>query len=248
MPLLMAVFLPGLAYADGSAYGSANLRTSVKAINGVKFAKITGTVKDNAGVPLPGVLVKVKGGTLSAVTNVNGVYTLNLPVGNETLVFSYLGFKTKEVSASGQTNMTVVLEEEISKLDEVVVIGYGTVKKKDLTGAVASVKAEEIMRTPTSNVMDAMQSKVSGMEVMKSSGRAGSGVNVTVRGQRSLSGNSTPLYIIDGIPGDFSQLNPSDIETIDVAKDASATAIYGSAGANGVVFITTKKGKEGKLR
>lgn len=244
-PLILALALPHTGFS--SVIGQKN--TVITGSNsGIvsRFASVTGTVKDSDGNPLPGVLVKVKNANQSTVTGANGTFTLNVTGSNQTLVISFMGFKTKEVSLDGKTNVSVILEDEIANLNEVVVIGYGTVKKKDLTGAVASVKAEEIMRTPTSNVMDAMQSKVSGMEVMKSSGRAGSGVNVTVRGQRSLSGNSTPLYIIDGIPGDFSQLNPSDIETIDVAKDASATAIYGSAGANGVVFITTKKGKEGK--
>jgi TonB-linked SusC/RagA family outer membrane protein len=241
-PLLIAMLLPGAGYAVESNLSKRAPEVKVSS----RFVNVTGTVTDNKGEPLPGVSIKIKGTNTATISDVNGGFRLNLPTGNETLVFSFLGFKTLEVPAAGRNNLTITLEDEISNLEEVVVIGYGTVKKKDLTGAVASVKAEEIMRTPTANVMDAMQSKVSGMEIMKSSGRAGAGVNVSIRGQRSISGNSTPLYIIDGIPGDFSQLNPSDIETIDVAKDASATAIYGSAGANGVVFITTKKGKEGR--
>jgi len=241
-PLLVALFLPGAGYAVESNF----LKIAPEIKVSSRFVNVTGTVRDNKGEPLPGVSIKIKGTTTGTTSDVNGVFRLNLPTGNETLVISFLGFKTVEVAAAGQSSLVITLEDEVSNLEEVVVIGYGTVKRKDLTGAVASVKAEEIMRTPTANVMDAMQSKVAGMEIMKSSGRAGAGVNVMLRGQRSLNGSATPLYIIDGIPGDFSQLNPSDIETIDVAKDASATAIYGSAGSNGVVFITTKKGKEGR--
>jgi len=206
---------------------------------------ITGTVKDAKGEPLVGVTVKVKGSTAGTSTDITGTFRLNLPKGNETLVFSYVGFETKEVAVSG-TVIQVQLTETNSSLDEVVVIGFGTVKKRDLTGAVSSVSASDIVLTPTANVMDALQGKVSGMDILKSSGRAGAGVDIVVRGSRSIYGDNTPLYIIDGIAGSYSSLNPADIESIDVLKDASSTAIYGSAGSNGVVIITTKKGKAGR--
>ena len=138
------------------------------------------------------------------------------------------------------------MEPDTQALDEVVVIGYGTVKKRDLTGAVASMKNEDVTVAPTSNVMEALQGKIAGMDIVKSSGQVGEDVSILLRGSRSIYGSNEPLFIIDGIPGSYSQVNPSDIESVDVLKDASSTAIYGSAGANGVVIITTKRGKEGK--
>ena len=206
----------------------------------------SGVVKDKSGVPIPGVSIRIKGEPTGLSTGLDGTFKINLPTGNETLIFSMLGFKTLEIPVNRRSQLNVQLEEEISDLDEVVVVGYGTVKKRDLTGAVSSVKAADIMLTPTANVMDALQGKVSGMDILKSSGKAGSGVDIVVRGTRSIYGDNTPLYIIDGIAGSYSSLNPSDIESIDILKDASSTAIYGSAGSNGVVIITTKKGKAGK--
>lgn len=210
-----------------------------------KWETYSGKVTDAEGNALIGVTIKLKGSGAGTVTDVNGNFSINATAG-ATLVVSYLGFQTKEVVLGAERVLNIKLLENQSALDEVVVVGYGTVKKRDLTGAVSSVKADEIMRTPTPNVMDALQGKVSGMDIQKSSGRAGSGVEIALRGNRSIYGDNTPLYIIDGIPGDFSKLNPSDVESIDVLKDASSTAIYGSAGSNGVVIITTKKGKAGK--
>ncbi len=210
-------------------------------------AEIAGRVLDSQGEAIQGATVSIKGGAEAAATQTDqeGRFSLLLVNADATLVISYVGYQTQEVNTAGQNSITVNLLPA-DALDEVVVVGYGTVKKRDLTGAVASVKSEEIMRTPTSNVMDALQGKVSGMDIMKSSGRAGSNVEVSLRGNRSINGDNNPLYIIDGIPGDFSRLNPSDIESIDVLKDASSTAIYGSAGSNGVVIITTKTGSAGK--
>lgn len=207
---------------------------------------ISGTVKDTKGLPLPGVSVKLKGASTATSTDLKGTYRINVPDNSGTLVFTYVGFKSKEVTIGNRTTINVVLEEDAVALQDVVVIGYGTVKKRDLTGSVVSIKSEDIVQTPTANVMDALQGKVVGMDIVKSSGQAGSGVNILLRGTRSLYGDNTPLFIIDGIPGSYSSLNPSDIESIDVLKDASSTAVYGSAGSNGVVMITTKKGKEGK--
>ena len=138
------------------------------------------------------------------------------------------------------------MEQDNQLLDEVVVVGYGTVKKRDLTGAVSSVKNEDIVIAPTNNVMEALQGKIAGMDITKTSGEIGEDVTILLRGSRSIYGDNSPLFIIDGVPGSYSQVNPSDIESVDVLKDASSTAIYGSAGANGVVIITTKRGKEGK--
>jgi TonB-linked SusC/RagA family outer membrane protein len=239
-PLVMALFLPVSGFAIKPKV--ANTGTSNIASSQVS---ITGTIKDNKGQPLPGASVKIKGTSTGTSTDANGAFRLNLATGTETLVISMMGYKTQEIPAAGKTTISITLADETSDLDEVIVVGYGTVKKRDLTGAVSSVKADDIVLTPTANVMDALQGKVSGMDIMKASGKAGSGVNIAVRGNRSINGDNNPLYIIDGIAGDYSSLNPNDIESIDVLKDASSTAIYGSAGSNGVVIITTKKGKAG---
>lgn len=132
------------------------------------------------------------------------------------------------------------MQPDTQTLDEVVVVGYGTVKKRDLTGAVASVKSEDIVRMPTSNVLEAIQGQVAGLDITRSSGEAGSGVNMTLRGTRSINGDNSPLFIIDGMEGSYDELNPNDIASIEVLKDASSTAVYGAAGANGVIIITTK--------
>lgn len=171
---------------------------------------------------------------------------MEVPGGKGILVVSYIGYKTQEVTVGGSNQVDIKMQPDTQALDEVVVIGYGTVKKRDLTGAVASMKNEDVTVAPTSNVMEALQGKIAGMDIVKSSGQVGEDVSIILRGSRSIYGNNEPLFIIDGIPGSYNQINPSDIESVDVLKDASSTAIYGSAGANGVVIITTKRGKEGK--
>ncbi|MFC6099229.1 TonB-dependent receptor [Olivibacter domesticus] len=209
---------------------------------------ITGKVTDEKGAPLVGVTIKVKGGNAGTVTDVDGAFRLKLSRGNETLTVSYTGFAEKEMSAEGKTYVEVTLEESTSSLDEVVVVGYGTVKKRDLTGAVSSVKAEDITLSPVSSPMEALQGRVSGLDIQRGSGKAGTSPAVLLRGNRSLTASQDPLYIVDGIPSSINNLNPNDIESIDVLKDASSTAIYGSAGANGVIIITTKKAKEGRVQ
>ena len=207
---------------------------------------ITGKVTDSNGEPLPGVTVVVKGTTTGVITDFNGDYRmLNVP-DNAILVFSFVGMKNQEMAVRGKKSINVTLQEEAIGLEEVVAIGYGTMKKKDLTGSVVSMKNEAITITPTSNVMEALQGKIAGMDIVKTSGKIGEDVSILLRGSRSIYGDNTPLFIIDGIPGSYSEVNPSDIESVDVLKDASSTAIYGSAGSNGVVIITTKRGKGGK--
>ncbi|KKL09088.1 hypothetical protein LCGC14_2569360, partial [marine sediment metagenome] len=166
---------------------------------------------------------------------------------NATLVVSYIGFATKEVAINGQTTIQVTLIEDAAGLDEVVVIGYGKVKKSDLTGSVAQIGSEEVTAFPATNIMQAMQGRAAGVQVNQSTGAPGAGVSVRIRGSNSVQGNNEPLYVIDGFPysGSPTNLNNSDIESIEVLKDASATAIYGSRGANGVVMITTKQGRSG---
>lgn len=208
--------------------------------------KITGQVIDETGEPMIGVTVKLKGTQAATVTDLNGNFVLNAASkGSGQLELSFVGYKVKTVPV-GNGNVKVSMEPDTQMMDEVVVIGYGTVKKKDLTGAVTSMKTEDITIAPTSNAMEALQGKVAGMDIAVTSGEIGSDPTILLRGSRSIYGSNEPLFIIDGVPGSYSQVNPSDIETIDVLKDASSTAIYGSAGANGVVIITTKRGKEGK--
>lgn len=209
---------------------------------------VTGTVVDNKGATLPGVTVKVKGTNMATSTDANGVFRLSLVTGNETLVFSFIGYRTQEISATGKTTFSIRMEESTSGLDEVVVIGYGTVKKRDLTGAVSSVKSADIALAPVSNPIEALEGRVAGLDIQRSSGQAGANPSIQLRGVRSITANGDPIYIIDGIQGDITALNPNDIESIDVLKDASSTAIYGSAGANGVIIVTTKKAKAGKLQ
>ena len=207
----------------------------------VAFAQTaTGIVKDKAGEPMIGVNVLVKGTTNGTITDFDGKFLLENVSGNSTLVVSYIGYLTKEVKTG--RNLVVVLEEDNKTLDEVVVIGYGTVKKRDLTGSVASIKQADIVAIPTANALESLQGKVAGLDMTKSSGQAGAGVSYTIRGNRSLNASNAPLILVDGVPyGSDIDINPESIESIEVLKDASSTAIYGSRGANGVIIITTKQ-------
>jgi TonB-dependent starch-binding outer membrane protein SusC len=205
---------------------------------------VSGTVKDAAGQGLPGVNVLLKGTTQGSVTAADGRFSIEAPA-NGTLTFSFIGYATKEVAVNGQTNIDVILEEDITSLEEVVVVGYGTVKKSDVTGSVASVTPKKLQEVITIDVNNALQGRVAGVQVINNSGRPGAGTTVRIRGVGSMN-NSDPLYVVDGFPtGDISFLAPGDIESMEVLKDASAAAIYGNRGANGVILITTKKGKEG---
>lgn len=206
---------------------------------------VKGTVVDNKGLPLAGVSIRAKNEKAAASTNSKGEFSINLENQNSILVVSMIGFKTVEVVASN--NMRVILADDVAELDDVVVIGYGTVKKRDLTGSVVSVKPEQITARPGPNPMESLQGRVAGLDITRASGQAGEGVNLQLRGTRSFAASGLPLFIINGLPGDYATLNPYDIETIDVLKDAASTAVYGAAGANGVIIITTKSGKSGKL-
>lgn len=243
-PLLASMLLSTTAYSSGM---SAPFRDAGPTRKQFMQIVVTGTVKDGKQQAIPGVSVKVKGSNAGTSTDVNGNYRLNLPLGTETLIFSSIGFATKEVAVSGRTTLNITLEEGTAGLDEVVVIGYGTTKKRDLTGSVVSVKSEEITARPGPNPMESLQGRVAGLDITRSSGQAGEGVNLQLRGTRSIAASGLPLFIINGLPGDYATLNPYDIETIDVLKDAASTAVYGAAGANGVIIITTKSGKAGKL-
>ncbi len=207
---------------------------------------VSGSVQNIYGESLPGVTVVIRGTTIGTITDIDGYFVLKDVPNDAVLQFSFVGMKTQEVPVKGQNSFHIIMEEYAIGIEEVVAIGYGTMKKKDLTGSVVSMKSEEITIAPTSNVMEALQGKIAGMDIVKTSGRVGGDVDILLRGSRSIYGDNSPLFIIDGIPGSYSELNPSDIESIDVLKDASSTAIYGSAGSNGVVMITTKRGSEGK--
>ncbi|MEI6949311.1 TonB-dependent receptor [Paraflavisolibacter sp. H34] len=211
---------------------------------------VTGKVVDQAtGLPLPGVSIQVKGTPKSVVSNADGTYSVTVPSSQSVLVVSYVGYGEQEVKVGNQSTLSITLSNADKKLDEVVVVGYGTVKKRDLTGSVASVKAADLVKTPTHNAVEAMQGRVTGLDITRSSGAAGSGSSIRVRGNRSIGGGNDPLYIVDGYQvGSIDDLNTNDIESIDVLKDASSTAIYGAMGANGVIIVTTKKGREGKVR
>jgi TonB-linked SusC/RagA family outer membrane protein len=211
--------------------------------------EITGKVTDVSGSPIPGVNVIIKGTDTGTITNADGNYTIyNVPA-DATLVFSFVGMLTEEIEVGSKTEINTTLAEDILSLDEVVVIGYGSIKRKDLTGAVASVKSEDIIKAPTHNAIEAIQGLVPGMDITRQSGAAGSGVDIRIRGNRSLDASNDPLFIIDGMQGgSISDINPNDIESIEVLKDASSTAIYGYQGANGVIIITTKKGSRDKTK
>jgi TonB-linked SusC/RagA family outer membrane protein len=209
---------------------------------------VSGKITDQTtGQPIQGVNVSIKGTTTTVVTDAAGAFSIPAPSPQSVLVISYVGFGTQEITVGNQETISISMSNTLKGMDEVVVIGYGTVKRRDLTGSVSTLKGSEITQTPTFNAVEAMQGRVPGVDVTRSSGAAGAGSNIRVRGNRSISGNNDPLYIIDGFQGgNPADLNAYDIESIEVLKDASATAIYGSRGANGVILITTKKGLSGK--
>ncbi len=233
---------------------------------------VTGKVTDSAGSLLPGVTVIIKGTTKGIITDVNGTYSLPGVPENSILQFSFVGMKTQEIKVGNKTSINVIMEEETVGIEEVVAIGYGTVKKSDLTGSVAKVKTEGAEAIPNSSMEQMLQGKAAGVQIIQNTGAPGEGMTFQVRGANSMSGNNQPLVVLDGYPletgnastsigsdgvaflGDspagnaLAGINPNDIESVEILKDASATAIYGSRGANGVVLITTKRGKKGKER
>lgn len=205
---------------------------------------ISGVVLDEKGESIIGASVSVKGTTNGAITDIEGAFSLNVEE-NATITISYLGFLTQEISVVGRTDFRIILKENAEVLDEVVVVGYGVVRKRDLTGSLSSVGAKAMQDKPVSNIGEALQGRAAGVQIINS-GTPGSNVSIRIRGLGSIN-NSDPLLVIDGVPTDMplNAINQNDVETIDILKDASATAIYGSRGANGVVLISTKKGKSG---
>ncbi|HET8828438.1 MAG TPA: SusC/RagA family TonB-linked outer membrane protein, partial [Pelobium sp.] len=215
---------------------------------GISFAQdrvITGKVTD-AKETLIGVSVSVLGTSSGTQTDVNGAYSIKVKPG-QTLVFSYLGYKSKQVKITDQNTVNVSLESDAVMLNEVVAIGYGTVRKKDLTGAVSSVSADVIAAQPVSSALQAIQGRVSGVQISSTEGSPDAEMTIRVRGGGSITQSNSPLYIVDGFPvSSISDIAPADIESITVLKDASSTAIYGSRGANGVILVVTKNSKDGK--
>jgi TonB-linked SusC/RagA family outer membrane protein len=208
---------------------------------------INGKVTDEDQSPLPGVSVVAKGTNIGTLTDIDGQFSLQVPQGANILTFSFIGMKRTEVEIGTQTFVSVVMSVDVGVLDEVVVIGYGTIKKSDLTGSISSVKGDNIRLQAVGNVVQSLSGVAAGVQVLQTSGQPGSSTNVVIRGGNSLLGDNNPLYIVDGTPmiTDLSMFNTNDIESIEILKDASGTAIYGSRGANGVVLVTTKKGKAG---
>ncbi|SMC86007.1 SusC/RagA family TonB-linked outer membrane protein [Pedobacter nyackensis] len=218
---------------------------------------VTGVVTDVKGDPLVGVTVQIKGTKTTVNTSSSGSFSIKVSQGNQALVFSYIGYEPKEAVVGQNASLKVVLQESVSQLNNVVVIGYGTAKKGDLTGSVASVNVADLQKAPVRSFDEALAGRVAGVQVVSSEGGPGGSVDIVIRGGNSITQNNSPLYVVDGFPMEdvnnvglnasnpISSIDPSDIESIDVLKDASATAIYGARGANGVIVVTTKRGKIG---
>jgi TonB-linked SusC/RagA family outer membrane protein len=212
---------------------------------------VTGKVTSTEdGETLPGVSILQKGTSIGTVTDLNGNFSVQVPE-DATLQFSFIGFKTEEIPVNGQTIINVTLDPDVESLDEVVVVGYGTQEKRNVTGAIASLDEKAIKEIPVSSAVEAMKGQVAGVDVVSSGGRPGQNPQILIRGRRSISASNDPLYVIDGIPqtsatSSIFDINPQDITSMEVLKDAAATAIYGSRGANGVIIITTKRGSTGK--
>ena len=230
---------------------------------------IAGKILDENGMPLPGVSVLLVGSTRNAISDFDGQFYIEVPSGRHILKVSYLGYKTQEITVENQLTLTVKMQPDLARLDEVVVIGYGTTTKRTSTGSVVKITSSDIEKQPVTNILQTLQGRTPGVFVTQSSGYAGSNINIRIRGTNSIDGDNLPLYVVDGVPyissdiknqavpnsttsgaqqssSPLNILNPNDIESIEILKDADATAIYGSRGANGVVLITTKKGEAGK--
>lgn len=213
---------------------------------------VRGTVVDQTGESVIGASIQVKGTTQGTITDIDGKFSLGVPDKKSVIVVSFIGYATKELQVDTSKPMSIVLEEDTKVLDEVVVVGYQEVRKKDLTGSVAKADMNELLNTPVGSFDQTLGGRIAGVNVSSSEGTPGGTMNIVIRGNNSLTQDNSPLYVIDGFPVEdaaiASTINPSDIESLDILKDASATAIYGARGANGVVIITTKKGKVGKAQ
>jgi len=242
LPLLLLVPATVLPLSQATAHGT---------IAGVRYrvaVTVQGVVTDERGTPLPGATIVLKGNTSVGVSSdADGKFSLSVPTGNETLVISSIGYVSQELNLAGRTTLNIRLVADNKALDEVVVVGYGTQKRSDVTGAIGSVKAAELVERPVVNVAQGLQGKVAGVDVSLNSGQPGSAPVIRVRGYSSINAGNTPLYVVDGVFWEqgITTLNPNDIESLEVLKDASATAIYGARGSSGVIIITTKRGRRG---
>ena len=252
----IALLLIGLSAFSLQVYGAAIEVTSGRDVSFNRADKITanevaftvsGKVTTDTGEPLPGVNVLEKGTSNGTVTDAAGKYSLSVTDGNVTLIFSFIGYESQEVALSGRAVIDVGMTEDAIALGEVVVVGYGTQKKTDLTGAISSIPADQIAQFPMARADQALQGRTSGVYVLNTDGSPGGNTMIRIRGLNSINGGNEPLIVIDGLQGgNLNSINPNDIASIEILKDASATAIYGSRGANGVVLVTTKLGKKGK--
>lgn len=225
-----------------------NSLSAIETMSETQQSSVSGTITDAAtGEPMPGVNIQVKGTTIGAITDVNGKFTLSVPDQNSILMFSFIGYVTQEISLNGKTTVDVALKNETTSLEEVVVVGYGTQKKISVTGAIVSVESEFLLKSPNASISNTLAGRVTGLTTVQFSGRPGADdPSIYVRGIGSLSeSSSTPLMLVDGVERSFTQLDPNEIESISILKDASATAVYGIRGANGVIIVTTKRGVEG---
>ncbi|MGL5773428.1 MAG: TonB-dependent receptor plug domain-containing protein, partial [Bacteroidales bacterium] len=247
LALMTFPLITGSLYAVGSETGKSH--TSLHAIMQAQENSVTvkGVVKDANGETIPAANIVVKGTTIGTVADWDGNYQINVPKGS-TLVFSYIGFASKDVAVGSQNVINVVLNEDTQALDEVVVVAYGTRKKGTISGSVGVIKADALENVPVASFDQALQGKATGLQVLANSGEPSAPASFQIRGVNSINAGTTPLFILDGIAisaNDFSAINPNDIENISVLKDASSTSIYGARAANGVIVITTKRGKMG---
>jgi TonB-dependent SusC/RagA subfamily outer membrane receptor len=233
MLLLIVIFIPA---ASG-------------ALSAEEFqASVSGKVTGSSGEPLPGVSIVVKGTTIGVNSGMDGSYSINVPSGNATLVFSFIGYISKEVNVAGLSSLDVTLDLDVTALEEVIVVGYGTQKKSDITGTVASLPRERLELAPNLNIAQAIQGSIPGVVIQTTTAGASPSQSIEIRGRNSILASNEPLIVVDGIPygGQISDINPNDVKSIEILKDASAAAIYGSRGSNGVILISTNEGKEGK--
>ncbi|HSU50916.1 MAG TPA: TonB-dependent receptor plug domain-containing protein, partial [Segetibacter sp.] len=209
---------------------------------------VRGKITDDKGAGLSGASILLKGTTTGAGTDADGNFSINVPSGKGTLVVSSVGFVTQEVPVNGRNSVTVNLQQDVKSLENVVVIGYGSQSRKVVTGAVQTINEKELKDLPVSQIGQKLQGRLAGVQINQTTGKPGQGINIRIRGQLSVSAGSDPLYVVDGFPltGNIGAINPDEIESISILKDAASTSLYGSRAANGVVLITTKKGRKGQ--
>lgn len=251
-PVMRFVFMIGLLIAvplvATAGPGDNSGARDENSVVAVQQQRVTGTITDaSSGEPLVGVNIVVEGTTTGTMTDINGKFTIEVPNRNSVLAISYIGYIAQRINVGGRAVIDVSMESDLKALEEVVVTGYGTVRKSDLTGSVSSIKTEQILQLPTQRVDQAIQGRATGVFILNTDGSPGGNTMIRIRGSNSINGGNDPLIIVDGLQGaNINQLNPNDIASMEILKDASATAIYGSRGANGVILITTKLGKQGK--